>query len=205
MSRATDRDLFRGLKWQFQVLAAVLFGAATVSFALGEVVANNDRHAVAFAIPALEAHDHWHAEVSAFSGQVKEAFGVREQVADRFSGWILEAAQRQDFDPYLIAGLIATESSFRINVRSHVGAIGPAQVRPNYWARFCGTSDLHDPEQNIYCGAQVLAHYRERCGGEVCALKAYNVGLHGKRPSAAQRYVTKVDRHRAAISSLAAL
>ena len=57
----------------------------------------------------------------------------------------------------------------------------------------------------MYCGAQVLAYYRDRCGDEVCALKAYNVGLHGKRHRAAQRYVSKVDRHRTAISNVAAL
>ena len=205
MSHETDNALFRALKVKFQVIAAVLVGAAMTSFALGGVVANGEMERTALALPALDAHEPWQSEVEEFGELVSSALGVREHVAEKYSGWILEAATRQDFDPQLIASLVHTESSFRSNVRSHVGAVGPAQVWPDYWSRFCGTADLTDPEQNIYCGAQVLAYYRDRCGDEVCALEAYNIGLYSKRRSAARRYVTKVDRYRTAMSNVAAL
>ena len=69
-------------------------------------------------------------------------------------------------EPELLASLVLTESSFRKDVVSHVGAIGPAQVRPEYWSGFCGSNDLLDPAENIYCGAQVLSHLMDRCGDD---------------------------------------
>ena len=205
MDMGIESKLWRVLKIQFQIFAAFVIVAGSVSFATGAVLTSQQTTTTPFALPAIETHDTWNEEVSRFSERVTSAFGVRPATADEFSAWILEAAERQAFDPDLLAGKIATESSFRKVARSHVGAIGPAQVRPDYWSRFCGTSDLTDPEQNIYCGAQVLAYYRERCGGEVCALQAYNIGLYGTRQRAANRYVNKVDRNREAIASLAAL
>jgi soluble lytic murein transglycosylase-like protein len=99
-----------------------------------------------------------------------------------------------------LASLVLTESSFRKNVRSAVGAVGPAQIRPEYWSGFCGIANLHDPAENIYCGAQVLSHLVDRCGDERgdegCALGAYNIGFYGEREQAARRYVAKVDRYR---------
>ncbi len=140
----------------------------------------------------------WYDEVNDFATRMQLVFGVREDVALEFSGWILEASARQDIRPELIASLVFTESSFRKNVRSHVGAMGPAQVRP-YWQSFCATPNLSDPAENIYCGAQILAHFRDMCGDETCALLSYNLGPRGKRmerfASAGVRYVTRIDSH----------
>lgn len=152
----------------------------------------------AFAIPAgVHQRASWEEEVGTFAAQIHRAFGVRQSVADEFSGWILEASTRQSLAPELVASVIFAESSFRKNVKSHVGAMGPAQVRP-YWSGFCG-SDLGDPEQNIYCGAQILSHYQTVCGGERCALLAYNVGINQDDEvmhTAGRRYVRKIDAHR---------
>ena len=100
----------------------------------------------------------WEQRKAAFGSRVHEAFGIHLDRAQEFAGWILEAADRQHLAPELIASLVFTESSFRKQVRSPSGAIGPAQIKPRYWADFCGARDLSDPEQNIYCGAQVLAY-----------------------------------------------
>lgn len=153
---------------------------------------------IAFALPAVEhTNVPWHSEVDAFGHQVSQAFGVRRNTATEFAGWILEASERQDLEPELLASLVLTESSFRKDVVSHVGAIGPAQVRPEYWSNFCGSSDLLDPAENIYCGAQVLSHLMDRCGDDtVCALTAYNIGPYGQEVQAGRRYVSKVGRYR---------
>lgn len=135
----------------------------------------------------------WVTEVHEFASRIHRGFGIREDTALEFSEWILEAAERQGFRPELIASLVLTESSFRKAARSVVGAVGPAQVRPKYWGRFCGAEDLTDPAENIYCGAQVLALYRERCGDTICALRSYNVGPRSRRHGAATRYVAKID------------
>ena len=133
-------------------------------------------------------------EVAQLGARINSAFGIRAEVAQEFSHWLVEASERQGISSDVLASLVLTESSFRKHVRSRVGAVGPAQVRPDYWAAFCGQDHLNDPEQNVYCGAQVLAYLLERCSGDLtCALGAYNVGPNSRRGRAAARYVAKID------------
>jgi hypothetical protein len=152
---------------------------------------------IAFAIPAqTDATQPWGTEVDLFARKVSRAFGVRRSDASEFAGWILEASERQDLDPELLASLVHTESTFRRNARGQRGAVGPAQVMPGIWSQFCGTSNLLDPAENIYCGAQVLSHLKEECGDELCALQAYNAGRVALRARIARHYVAKIDRAR---------
>jgi hypothetical protein len=143
-----------------------------------------------------KGRDSFSSQVKLFGERLTIGFGIDQNTALEFSEWILEAAERQDLSPELIASLVLTESSFRKSVVSHVGAVGPTQVRPDYWASFCGASNLEDPEQNVHCGAQVLRHLIDRCAGNYnCALSAYNVGFNAKPGAAAARYIAKIDLH----------
>jgi soluble lytic murein transglycosylase-like protein len=190
-------QLWRGLPFLFKFQGMGVVAALLVSVAVANLNVHQGYQLVSFALPAPEqARLPWHAEVDAFGQKMSRAFGVRRSTATEFAGWILEASERQGLEPELMASLVLTESSFRKNVRSHVGAIGPAQLRPEFWSGFCGSSNLQDPAENIYCGAQVLSHLKDRCGNEACALEAYNVGIYAQRPRAASRYVAKIDRYR---------
>ena len=133
---------------------------------------------VAFTIdlPDADTRPTWREETERFSRRLEEGFDLAPARADRFAAWILEASARQQLPPELIASLVYTESTFRTGVRSYSGAVGPAQVKPRFWQGFCGGVDLADPEQNVYCGAQILAHYAARCGDVDCAFRLYNVG-----------------------------
>lgn len=178
------------------VFTVLVVGLMTLSFALANVVAHQGYETVAMAKPAATSRLIRQTEVVQFGNRVSNAFGINNNVATEFADWILEASERQQLSPELLASLVVTESSFRKSVRSNVGAVGPAQVRPDYWGDFCGASDLLDPEQNVYCGAQVLSHLMERCDGDkACALAAYNVGPYATRENAAKRYVKKIDRY----------
>ena len=181
------------LKMHLFLMVLLLTAVSTISF----VRTDPGYQHLAFAVPAVEhIKVPWQSEVDAFGYKVSQAFGVRRHTATEFAVWILEASERQGLEPELLASLVLTESSFRKNARSHVGAVGPAQVRPEYWRGFCG-SDLDDPAENIYCGAQVLSHLIDRCGDDTsCALQAYNVGIHSTRVQAGRRYVSKIDRYR---------
>lgn len=151
------------------------------------------------AIPELELRRPFDA-VEAFGVRLEQVFGLHQQRARLFADWILEASTRHDLEPEVLASLIYTESSFRKQVSSWAGAIGPAQVKPHYWRDFCGGMDLTDPEDNIYCGAQVLAHYRDQCGELECALRLYNVGPGNLRlpqyQKASSRYLVRIESHR---------
>jgi hypothetical protein len=147
------------------------------------------------ALPELPSSTHME-QAEALAVKLVAGFGVKLPVALEFSDWILEASARQRMEPELIASLVFAESSFRKYAQSHVGAVGPAQVRPHYWGAFCGHADLNDPEENIYCGTQVLGYLLERCEGDQrCALSAYNIGMNSKRFAAGLRYIDKIDRH----------
>lgn len=194
-------------------LAALL--CASAGAALGLARGDSDARQVApLPIPApaavQPAKPHWGEETAAFAARLVRGYGLRPQVAAEFAGWILEASVRQRLQPELVASLVMAESSFRKHVRSASGASGPAQVRADLWHGFCG-GDLSDPEQNVYCGAQILRHYRDMCGrtvgaeaAEACALRSYNLG-YGNRDNAyflgaAARYLAKIDRYRAPLA-----
>ncbi len=147
------------------------------------------------AVPVVTPYD-----VEEFARRLEQIFGLEANRALTFSDWILEASWRYQLEPEIIASLIYTESSFRKEVQSWAGAIGPAQVMPQIWRDFCGGFDLLDPEHNIYCGAQVLAFYKAECGDLDCALRLYNVGPGNIRLAryqlAGQRYVSRIESSR---------
>ena len=184
---------------------ALVVGVSSATF----VRANEGaRDVIDLAVPAQPAEPGWDAERRAFAARLHRGYGIDQDAAVEFAGWILEASVRQDLEPELLASVVMVESSFRKKVRSATGAVGPAQVRPDLWRQFCG-GDLYDPEQNLYCGALILRHYRDVCAdttpdsltlAEECALRAYNVGFGNRNNvyflAAATRYLDKIDRYR---------
>jgi soluble lytic murein transglycosylase-like protein len=178
--------------------------AFIAAISVGTLAGDGGVDRMAFATPAItSAKASRSEETSELANRISIAFDVDPQIASEFSNWILEASERHRLSTELIASLVFTESSFRKHVVSGVGAIGPAQVRPDYWGAFCGTSDLSDPAENIYCGAQILSYYRDRCGDDQCALHAYNVGPNTRfYADAGLRYVNKVNDHRAHMLSI---
>ena len=195
---------------------ATRIGALAVLAALAvssSLFARDDgRTEVAIDIPH-PAYDRptWPEEREAFGARLASGYELEDALAEEFAGWILEAARRQHLAPELLASLVMTESSFRKVARSSVGAIGPAQVQPLLWNDFCSV-DLTNPEENVYCGAQILAYYRERCilsaaheEAESCALRSYNVGYRNRNNvyfmPAADRYVSKINRHLAPLAN----
>lgn len=200
------------------VVGATRIGAlaalATLAVSSSMVFARDDgRTEVSIDIPEL-AYERptWSEERASFGARLVEGYDLEDTLAVEFAGWILEAATRHHFEPELLASLVMTESSFRKDARSSVGAIGPAQVQPLLWKEFCSV-DLLNPEENLYCGAQILAYYEGRCAivtstpedAQACALRSYNVGYRNRNNvyfmPAASRYVTKINRHLAPLAN----
>lgn len=96
-------------------------------------------------------------------------------------------ASEYELDPYLVLAVIKTESGFRPEVESRVGAQGLMQVMPATAEWIAGklkedieTLDLTDPQTNIRYGCWYLNFLQERFGDDINAvLAAYNAG-HGK-------------------------
>lgn len=180
--------------------------ATACAFAVSGIVTPLDherRVSVALTLPQLASRPPWTEERDAFAVRLARAFDIEPRVAAEFAGWILEAATRQALPPELLASLVMTESSFRKNVRSSTGAVGPGQVHPDLWAAWCRV-DVTDPEENVNCAAGILAHYVEVCGprstdAEACALRSYNVGYRNRNnryfDAATDRYLAKIQRY----------
>ncbi len=130
-----------------------------------------------------------------------KSYGINETRAGNFADWILISTQKSTITPETMAALIMTESSFRYNIKSHAGAVGPAQVIPCFWEESCYGDLENDPQMNIKCGVFVLEHYKKRCDNNLqCAFEMYNVGptnFHKDEYSEArERYFTKITNHK---------
>ena len=107
---------------------------------------------------------------------------------------IASAAEAYDLDPYLIAGVIQTESGFNPNLGNQyacglmgVSAVGCEEINlrgmvdPNEYP----PGNIMDPDVNIRYGAAILRMFLDEYDGNLTtALAAYNAG-----PANAQRWV----------------
>lgn len=112
-----------------------------------------------------------------------KTFLTEEQKA-QLPGLIISAAIRHGYDPFFVAGLIETESSFNNQAVSTAGARGLLQLIPStaqamaaeLGVEWQGPQTLHDPATNLDLGLYYLRKLEERFGNLDIALAAYNMG-----------------------------
>ncbi|MBI2262714.1 MAG: lytic transglycosylase domain-containing protein [Caulobacterales bacterium] len=92
-----------------------------------------------------------------------------------FQDAIAAAAARHGLDPKLLHALVVTESAYRPDARSPVGAGGLTQLMPGTAVEL-GVRDRFDPVENLRGGADYLARQIRRFGDLRLALAAYNAG-----------------------------
>lgn len=102
--------------------------------------------------------------------------------AEFISRTIQQKAQQHSIDPKLVVALVATESAFRNDARSPVGAQGLGQLMPGT-AAMLGVSLPYDPSQNLDGTVRYLSTQLRRWGSPALALASYNAG-----PGAVQKY-----------------
>ena len=97
---------------------------------------------------------------------------------------IVKHAPARGLDPYLVAALMAQESTFDAGIQSSANAWGLMQILPSTGARYArslgirpfSTARLTDPEVNVRIGVSYFADLVEQFGDVVPALAAYNAG-----------------------------
>ena len=97
---------------------------------------------------------------------------------------IRKHAAARNLDPYLVAALIAQESTFDPKIRSAANAWGLMQVVPATGRRLArslgirrfSTPMLTDPETNVRLGTLYFSRLIQQFGGEHYALASYNAG-----------------------------
>jgi peptidoglycan lytic transglycosylase len=93
-------------------------------------------------------------------------------------------SKENGLDPYLMAALIAQESTFTADVRSSANAYGLMQLLPSNGRRYAqrlgirpfSTASLTRPETNIRLGMALFKDLVDRFGGAHYALASYNAG-----------------------------
>lgn len=115
--------------------------------------------------------------------------------AEYYSAIILSVSEEYKVSPYLVSGIITSESNADSKAVSRKGARGLMQVMPAMGKAYrCG--DLFDPEANIECGVHILsdllAKYHEDAAIKhyICGeSKFHNSCVYSKE---AQSYLKKV-------------
>jgi len=101
--------------------------------------------------------------------------GIDWYAAHLIDGPIRDIAAHHGIDWRLLAALVWTESGFKVDARSHVGAIGLTQLMPGTAADM--GVDPHHPAENLHGGARYLAAMLDRHDGDIAlALASYNAG-----------------------------
>ena len=94
--------------------------------------------------------------------------------------WIVEYAPKNGLDPFLIVGVISTESFWNERLVSSANCIGLMQVNYKVWKKelnklgITSMEDLHNPEKNIQAGCFILGVYMAKFKGDtIKALQGY--------------------------------
>jgi len=140
----------------------------------------------------------WEGAPGKYAHQVEAA--VRDHLAyrrvKRYRAELLLAAEESDVDPCLLAGIIVAESSGRVGVVSHKGAMGLFQLSrttATWRAEELGLPTptdeqlLSDPLLNARLGADNVAWLLDTFDGDVVrAMCAYNAGARRMKEIAAE-------------------
>lgn len=125
------------------------------------------------AAPDTQSADVFHTEMRRINTAIRRQFFAN---AVPFGDIIHAKAQKYDVDPVLVAAVVETESRFRTNARSQVGARGLMQLMPRT-GRWMGATNLYNAEQNVDAGAKYLKYLNQRFDGNLTnTIAAYNAG-----------------------------
>ncbi len=99
----------------------------------------------------------------------------------KYKDFILEASEQYDVEPYLVASIINSESSFDKCVVSQKGAVGLMQIMPSTASMVAkqlklSEYDLFDEQTNIKIGTYYLSTLLSYFGDLSVAICAYNAG-----------------------------
>jgi len=116
----------------------------------------------------------------------KFIMSVNQKLSDaevnRFSKYILTYSKQYDVDYKLVAAVIAQESKFKVNAKSHAGALGLMQIMPTTGKNIAqklklSNYSLTNPKDNIQIGVKFISILYSEYKGDINLMLAhYNGG-----------------------------
>lgn len=145
-------------------------------------------------------HDRYYKRKQNFYAGGPDDWQITGKSISGFDTIIRRESMAQGWDWRLISAIIHQESKFDPDAVSYAGAIGLMQLMPET-AKSFGIVDVHDPEQNIRAGVQLLTWLNKQFSTEIAdekerlkfVLGSYNVGLGHIRD--AQRLTGKYEKN----------
>ena len=109
---------------------------------------------------------------------------LNDQAALKYAGYILQACERFDQDPFVVAAMIVNESSARHDAVSKGGDYGLMQVRwrvhrksiVKKYPHIKDAKGILDPEYNVLVGTEILARYCVAANNLRDGLMRYSAG-----------------------------
>ncbi|MDR3230735.1 MAG: transglycosylase SLT domain-containing protein [Synergistaceae bacterium] len=110
---------------------------------------------------------------------------LNDESADKYALYIMQACQKFDQDPFVIAAMIVNESSAKYNALSRGGDYGLMQVRwsvhqkkiKKKYPHIAKAHDMFDPQYNVLVGTEIFSTYYATAKQDIRgALMYYSAG-----------------------------
>lgn len=85
------------------------------------------------------------------------------------------AAKKYDVSARLLLSMCVAESHLGVKKRNRSGATGICQIIPSQHGTTARA--MLDYRKNIDMAAKIFSEYAQQCGGQWCAVQAYNIGI----------------------------
>lgn len=155
----------------------------------------NDKHLMRNLITQIDKNlpifEKAYKQISSFGGAIsKQRSSLNDDQAFVYAFLITKYSRQYGLDPYLVAGLTATESEFNPKAVSYAKAKGLMQIHQPTWK--LPNSTLFDAEENIKHGVRILYMYRN--SEPTHYLRGYG-GFSDRYSEEAKKYESKVKRN----------
>ena len=138
---------------------------------------------------------------------IQDHYSLEKKTAEKIIASVFRHSDEHKVEPALVFGIIDRESSFRMDARSSVGAMGLMQVWPKWHQEkikeAAGTEDkLWEADFNIRIGTKILREYLDRSDGRLTeALARYNGSL-GKNNGYPDKVLKSRERYKPYVKPL---
>lgn len=129
--------------------------------------------------------------------ELSKRYKIKEEYARHWVAEVVYASAEQGVDPLLVIALAETESRFKPEARSNMGAMGLMQIVPKYHpkavVKIGGEEQLADPVSNIRAGVETVKLFMSLAKGDTTrALLMYN----GSLKDSTKKYAKEVLKRR---------